>query len=72
MQDGPRDDVPEICFIQSGDHSFSELNIDLSKIKHVFALNCDVKDRRVTGLPIGLDLHTVAASGGGGDPQMTP
>ena len=72
MREGPRADVPEICFIHSGDHSFSELNVDLSKIKHVFALNCDVRGPRVTGLPIGLDLHTVAAAGGWGEPKMTP
>lgn len=73
MQQGPSDvQLPPVSFIQCGDYSFSELNVDLSRVKHVFTHNCDVKDDRATGLPIGVDFHTIARNGGWREPQMTP
>lgn len=73
MQDGPNDSpLPRNCFIQGGDHSFSELNVDLSKVGHVFALNCDVVHPRVTGVPIGMDYHTIARGGGWREPKQSP
>lgn len=72
MQGGPGSEVPARCFIQSGDYSFSELGIDLEKADHICALNVDIVHPKVTGLPIGLDYHTIANAGGWGEPKMTP
>lgn len=71
---------PSDCATNQEGHVFGTFDADAlvghPYIKHVFAQNCDYAGNylhKVTHLPIGLDLHTVAyRNGGWREPQGSP
>jgi len=71
---------PSDCATNQEGHVFGTFDTDAlvghSCIKHVFAQNCDYDGsypEKVTHIPIGLDLHTIAyRRGGWREPQATP